>query len=135
MKELGVDLVDVSTGGNWVEQKIPIGSGFQVNPPFTFPHKPLTNFPPYPLLQVPFAARIKHDHPTLAIGTVGLITDPHQANSYIKDGEADVVFLARELLRRPDWPLWAAQELGAAVEVPNPYERAWMQMLGDPRKN
>jgi 2,4-dienoyl-CoA reductase-like NADH-dependent reductase (Old Yellow Enzyme family) len=65
---------------------------------------------------------------------VGLITDPHQANSYIKDGKVDVVFLARELLRNADWPLWAAQKLGIAVKVSNQYERAWMEMLKDPRK-
>ncbi|KAF8474313.1 FMN-linked oxidoreductase [Gautieria morchelliformis] len=113
LQKLGVDLIDVSSGGNWVKQKITLEPGYQV----------------------PFAARIKHDHPTLPIGSVGLITDPHQANSYIKDGKADVIFLARELLRRADWPLWAAQELGAVVKVANQYERAWMEMLKDPRKN
>jgi 2,4-dienoyl-CoA reductase-like NADH-dependent reductase (Old Yellow Enzyme family) len=72
---------------------------------------------------------VKAAYPNLLVGAVGLITDPTQANSYIQDGKADVVFLAREMLRNPNWPLVAAQELGVAVKPPFQYERAWMRML------
>ncbi|GJJ08062.1 hypothetical protein Clacol_002269 [Clathrus columnatus] len=95
--KLGVDLIDVSSGGNWGAQKIPVVPGYQV----------------------PFAARLKKDHPSLTVGAVGLITDPKQANSIIEEGKADVVFLARELLRRIDFPLIAAYELGVAVKPAN----------------
>ena len=57
-------------------------------------------------------------------GAVGLITDPHQADDIIRSGKADVVILARELLRDPYWPLRAARELGVKVTWPVQYERA-----------
>lgn len=60
----------------------------------------------------------------MTIGAVGLITEAQQAESYLKAGQADVVLLARELLRNPNWPLCAAQELNVAVKAPNQYERA-----------
>ena len=58
-----------------------------------------------------------------------MITDPDQAESYLRDGKADVVFLARELIRTPHWPILAAQKLGVAVKPANQYERGWTEML------
>ncbi|KAF8589765.1 FMN-linked oxidoreductase [Ramaria rubella] len=113
LKKMGIDLIDVSTGGNWAKQKMVLKPGYQVE----------------------FAERLKKDHPEMAIGAVGLITDPQQANDIVKSGQADVVFLARELLRKADWPLWAAYELGTVVKVANQYERAWVHMLKDPKKH
>ncbi len=88
LKAHGVDLVDASSGGN-VLAPIPLQPGYQV----------------------PFAAQIRRESgiPTAA---VGLITDPRQANSIVQNGEADLVALARELLRNPHWPLAAAHALG-----------------------
>ncbi|KAG6862138.1 hypothetical protein C0995_004220 [Termitomyces sp. Mi166 len=103
MQKLGVDLVDASSGGNWVNQEIPLKHGYQVH----------------------FAEALKQAHPSLVISTVGLITDPAEANSYIESGKADVISLARELLRTPHWPLLAAKELGVTVKAANQYERAW----------
>ena len=98
---LGVDLVDVSSGGLAVHQQIPVGPGFQV----------------------PFASRVKREGgiPTAA---VGLITEPQQANDIIANGDADMVLLARELLRNPRWPLEAATVLGEAGPWPDQYLRA-----------
>ena len=84
--------------------------------------------------EVPFAEALKKACPNLPIGAVGLITDPHQAESYIQSGKADVVFLARELIRNPHWPMFAAQELGVAVKAANQYERAWAKMLTPQKK-
>jgi 2,4-dienoyl-CoA reductase-like NADH-dependent reductase (Old Yellow Enzyme family) len=97
----GVDLVDVSSGGLHPDQRIDAGPGFQV----------------------PFASRIRREgeHPTAA---VGLITDPHQADAIVRSGEADLVLLAREMLRRPHWPLLAADALGEAGPWPPQYLRA-----------
>ncbi|GLB35920.1 putative NADH flavin oxidoreductase [Lyophyllum shimeji] len=103
LQKLGVDLVDCSSGGNWAQQKIPLKHGYQVH----------------------FAEAIKQAHPTLAVSTVGLITDPLQADSYIRSGKADVVSLARELIRSPHWALFAAKKLGVAVKPANQYERGW----------
>ncbi|KAF8751668.1 NADH flavin oxidoreductase [Rhizoctonia solani] len=103
----GVDLIDVSSGGNYVGQQIPIGPGYQV----------------------PFAKQIKEVIPNLAIGAVGLITDPRQSAEILQSGSADVLFYARELLRHADFPLFAAQELGVAVKPAGQYERAWSRML------
>jgi 2,4-dienoyl-CoA reductase-like NADH-dependent reductase (Old Yellow Enzyme family) len=88
LKEDGVDLVDTSTGGN-VPAEIPTGPGYQV----------------------PFARRVRQEA-GMPSGAVGLITEPKQAEDILADGSADVVLLARELLRDPHWPLRAAQELG-----------------------
>ncbi|KAJ7293141.1 NADH:flavin oxidoreductase 2 [Mycena rebaudengoi] len=105
MLRLGVvDLLDASSGANWAKQKIPL----------------------YPGYQVPFAEAIKKAHPSLPVGAVGLITDPVVAESYLQSGKADVVFLARELLRNPHWALLAAQKLGSKVKPANQYERAWL---------
>ncbi|KAH9858024.1 FMN-linked oxidoreductase [Lenzites betulinus] len=107
LKKLGVDLIDCSSGGNWVKQKIPVEHGYQV----------------------PFAAELKKAHPDYPIASVGMITDPEQAESYLRDGKADAVFLARELIRNPHWALYAAQKLGVAVKPANQYERGWAEML------
>ncbi|KDQ21453.1 hypothetical protein BOTBODRAFT_25895 [Botryobasidium botryosum FD-172 SS1] len=107
LHKVGVDLVDVSSGGVWAKQKIAIGPGYQIG----------------------FADEIKKAVPELLISAVGLITDPHQAERYLQEGKADVVTLARELLRYVDWPLHAAQTLGLAVKPANQYEMAWKRML------
>jgi len=113
LKELGVDLVDCSSGGNWAAQKIPLGPGYQV----------------------PLAAEMKKAHPDLLIGAVGLITEPMEAEAYLKEGKADVIFMARTLLRNPHWPLQAARELGVKIKPVNQYERAWDRAaLGTPGK-
>lgn len=79
--------------------------------------------------QVPFAEALKKAHPDIPIGAVGLITEPEQAESYLKEGKADAVFLARELIRNPHWAIHAAQKLGAAVKPANQYERGWADVL------
>jgi 2,4-dienoyl-CoA reductase-like NADH-dependent reductase (Old Yellow Enzyme family) len=96
----GVDLVDCSSGGN-VLADIPVGPGYQV----------------------PFASAVRAGA-GVATGAVGLITEPAQAEQVLAEGHADVVLLARELLRDPHWPLRAAAELGADVAWPVQYERA-----------
>ena len=101
MAELGVDLVDVSSGGNVPQQSIAIGPGYQV----------------------PFAKAVR-EGAGVATGAVGLITEPAQAEQVLQDGAADAVLLARALLRDPHWPLRAAHELGDAVPWPAQYERA-----------
>lgn len=101
LKEIGIDLMDVSTGGNVPHAKIPS----------------------YPGYQVPFAAAIK-ERVNIACGAVGLITEPIQAEQIVALGQADVVLLARETLRNPYWPLHAAHVLGADVAWPKQYERA-----------
>jgi 2,4-dienoyl-CoA reductase-like NADH-dependent reductase (Old Yellow Enzyme family) len=96
----GVDLVDCSSGGNAPAQ-IPLEPGYQV----------------------PFARRVR-EAAGVPTGAVGLITDPHQAEQVVAEAHADVVLLARELLRDPHWPLRAATALGADVAWPVQYERA-----------
>jgi 2,4-dienoyl-CoA reductase-like NADH-dependent reductase (Old Yellow Enzyme family) len=98
---IGVDLVDCSSGGNVSQARIPLGPGYQV----------------------PFAERIKRDA-AIATGAVGLITDPAQADAVVRNGQADVILLAREMLRDPYWPLRAARELGHEVAWPAQYLRA-----------
>jgi 2,4-dienoyl-CoA reductase-like NADH-dependent reductase (Old Yellow Enzyme family) len=101
LRDRGVDLVDCSSGGAVLDAVIPVGPGYQV----------------------PFAERIRRDA-GIATGAVGLITEPDQADGIIRAGQADCVFLARELLRDPYWPLHAAQRLGAVVSWPPQYVRA-----------
>ncbi|MFZ1376737.1 MAG: NADH:flavin oxidoreductase/NADH oxidase [Geothrix sp.] len=101
LKGLGVDLVDCSSGGLSPHQKILLGPGYQV----------------------PFADRIRTEA-GLPTGAVGLITEPEQAEQILAEGSADLVLLARELLRDPRWPLRAAQALGAEVPWPAQYARA-----------
>lgn len=85
--------------------------------------------------QVPFADAVKKAYPDITVGTVGMITSPTEAESYLQDGKADLVFLARELLRNPHWPLFAAQELGVAVKPANQYERGWLHILAPKTPN
>ena len=101
LKEVGVDLIDCSSGALVPNVKIPVGPGYQV----------------------PFAAAIRKEA-EIATGAVGLITDPHQADEVIADGQADVVLLARALLRDPYWPLRAAKALGEKPAWPPQYARA-----------
>jgi 2,4-dienoyl-CoA reductase-like NADH-dependent reductase (Old Yellow Enzyme family) len=77
-----------------------------------------------PGYQVPFAARIRAEA-GVATGAVGLITTAEQAAQIVASGEADVVLMARESLRDPYFPLRAARELGAQIDVPLQYQRAW----------
>jgi 2,4-dienoyl-CoA reductase-like NADH-dependent reductase (Old Yellow Enzyme family) len=101
LKDKGVDLIDCSTGGNVANAKIPLKPGYQVE----------------------FAEKVKKESGILT-GAVGLITTAYQANEIIQEGEADVVFLAREMLRDPHFPLRAAHELGHEIKWPVQYERA-----------
>lgn len=97
---LGIDLIDCSSGGLAAHQHIAVGPGYQV----------------------PFARRIRHDA-QIATAAVGMITEPTQAEAIVADGEADLVLLARELLRNPRWPLEAAHVLGAEAPWPPQYAR------------
>jgi 2,4-dienoyl-CoA reductase-like NADH-dependent reductase (Old Yellow Enzyme family) len=101
LRDLGVDLIDCSSGGAVPGAKIEIGPGYQV----------------------PFARAIRAEA-GVATGAVGLITDAHQADEIISSGSADAVLLARELLRDPYWPLHAAHILGVDVPWPDQYLRA-----------
>lgn len=101
LREKGVDLIDVSSGGNSREQKITVAPGYQV----------------------PFAQRIRKET-GIATGAVGLITGAQQAEEIITSGAADIVLMARELLRNPYFPLEAAKELGHDISWPNQYARA-----------
>ncbi|MDH6128145.1 NADH:flavin oxidoreductase/NADH oxidase [Kitasatospora sp. GP82] len=99
LQAIGVDLFDVSSGGNVPDARIPLGPGYQV----------------------PFAAQVRQGSGA-ATGAVGLITDPAQAEEIVASGQADVVLLGRELLRNPYWPLHAARELGAERRWPEQYD-------------
>jgi len=101
VKTLGVDLVDCSSGGNLPHASIPAGPGYQT----------------------PFAERIRREA-ELPAGTVGFITAPAQADHIIRTGQADLVLLAREMLRDPYWPLRAAREMGYPTTWPVQYLRA-----------
>lgn len=102
LKDAGVELIDVSSGGNIASAQIPVGPGYQVA----------------------FASEIRREA-QIATGAVGVITDPAQAETMIRTGQSDIVFLARELLRDPYWPRRAAHALGARIKPPVQYERAW----------
>jgi 2,4-dienoyl-CoA reductase-like NADH-dependent reductase (Old Yellow Enzyme family) len=105
LREHGVDLVDVSSGGNAADAKITVGPGYQVE----------------------FARRIRTET-GMPTGAVGMITEPKQAEEVLASGSADVVLLARALLRDPHWALRAAHELGVrpgdGVDWPSQYLRA-----------
>lgn len=101
LKESGADLIDASSGGNISHARIPVGPGYQV----------------------PFAERIKRESGIMT-GAVGLITLPEQAEQIIAGGRADIVLLAREMLRNPYWPLAAARQLKVDIEWPRQYLRA-----------
>ncbi len=98
---LGCDLIDTSSGGLVPHQQIAIG-----------PH-----------YQVPFAEKIRAEA-GIPTGAVGLITDPAAADEIVRSERADLVLLARQLLRDPYWPLHAATALGVEVEWPVQYDRA-----------
>lgn len=98
LKALGVDLVHVSSGALVPQARIPVAKGYQV----------------------PFARKIRCEAGIMT-GAVGLITEPRHADEIVTGGDADVVFLARELLREPYWALKAQQELGAEPSWPIPY--------------
>jgi 2,4-dienoyl-CoA reductase-like NADH-dependent reductase (Old Yellow Enzyme family) len=97
----GVDLVDCSSGGAVSDAVVPLTPGYQV----------------------PFAARIRRDARVLT-GAVGLITDARQADAIVRNGDADCVLIARQLLRDPYWALHAAQEVGRPMPWPAQYLRA-----------
>ena len=101
LKQEGVDLIDVSSGGNDPRQKIALGPGYQV----------------------PFAERIRREA-GIEVGAVGMITEAAQAEAILAEGKADVVLLAREFLRDPYWPIHAAEQLGTSISWPVQYERA-----------
>lgn len=101
LKKTGVDLIDCSSGFLTPDAPIPFGPGFQT----------------------PFATAIRHEA-GIATGTVGFITQPAQAEQIVATGLADAVFLAREMLRDPYWPLHAARTLGVDTPWPVQYERA-----------
>jgi 2,4-dienoyl-CoA reductase-like NADH-dependent reductase (Old Yellow Enzyme family) len=97
-KEIGVDLIDVSSGGLVPKARIPVAHGYQV----------------------PLARRIR-DEAQVNTGAVGLITEPHYANELVTGGDADLVFVGRELLRDPYWALKAQQAMGDEPSWPVPY--------------
>jgi 2,4-dienoyl-CoA reductase-like NADH-dependent reductase (Old Yellow Enzyme family) len=103
VKALGVDLVDVSSGA-LLPAKIPLEPGYQV----------------------PGARAVRHGA-EVAVAAVGLITEPKHAQEILEAGDADMIFLARALLRDPYWPLHAAEALGRAeaLQAPAQYDRAW----------
>jgi 2,4-dienoyl-CoA reductase-like NADH-dependent reductase (Old Yellow Enzyme family) len=101
LKELGVDFVDCSSGGNVPHAKIPVGPGYQTE----------------------FAQRIRRDA-AIMTGAVGMITSPEQADHIVRTGQADAVIMAREFLRDPYWPLRAARELDQPIAWPVQYLRA-----------
>ena len=101
VKELGVDLIDCSSGGNVAAASIPVGPGYQT----------------------PFAEQIRRECQIMT-GAVGMITSSVQAEHIVATGQADAVILAREFLRDPYWALRAARELGQAMSWPVQYVRA-----------
>jgi 2,4-dienoyl-CoA reductase-like NADH-dependent reductase (Old Yellow Enzyme family) len=102
LKGAGVDLIDASSGGTVPGATIPFGPGYQTK----------------------FAEAIRKEA-EIATGAVGMIIEPTQAETILSTGQADLVFLAREMLRDPYWPRRAAKTLDAKVKAPVQYERAW----------
>jgi 2,4-dienoyl-CoA reductase-like NADH-dependent reductase (Old Yellow Enzyme family) len=101
LKELGIDLIDESSGGLVPRASIPVGKGYQA----------------------PLARKVRCEAGVMT-GAVGLITEARQANEIVTAGDADLVFLARELLREPYWAQKAHQELGAEPSWPISYGHA-----------
>jgi 2,4-dienoyl-CoA reductase-like NADH-dependent reductase (Old Yellow Enzyme family) len=101
LKTKGVDLIDVSSGGLVPHVRIPVAPGYQT----------------------PFAARIRREA-EIFVGAVGMITETAQADEIIRKGEADLVLLAREMLRNPYWALDSAQTMGKSAAWPSQYLRA-----------
>jgi 2,4-dienoyl-CoA reductase-like NADH-dependent reductase (Old Yellow Enzyme family) len=102
LRDEGIDVIDVSSGGTVPHPKIPGGPGYQV----------------------PFAARIRREA-GIPTATVGLITDARQAEDILQRGDADLIEMAREFLRDPYFPRRAAKELDANIRIPEQYARAW----------
>jgi 2,4-dienoyl-CoA reductase-like NADH-dependent reductase (Old Yellow Enzyme family) len=102
LKALGVDLMDVSSGGAVPGVKIPFGPGYQTG----------------------FAEAIRKEA-GMATGAVGMIMEPVQAETILSTEQADLIFLAREMLRDPYWPRRAAKVLDVKIKAPAQYERAW----------
>lgn len=98
---IGVDLIDCSSAGTSPHAQIPVGTGYQTR----------------------FAEQIRRET-GCRTGAVGMITSPVQADHIIQSGQADLVLLAREMLRDPYWPLRAARELGRQTPWPAQYLRA-----------
>lgn len=98
LKELGIDLIDVSSGALVPHVRIPVGKNYQV----------------------PFARQIRNEAGIMT-GAVGMITETQQASEIITSGEADLIFIARELLREPYWAIKAEHELGTEPTWPIPY--------------
>jgi 2,4-dienoyl-CoA reductase-like NADH-dependent reductase (Old Yellow Enzyme family) len=98
LKKVGVDLIDVSSGGLVPKARIPVGKGYQV----------------------PLARRVREEAGVMT-GAVGLVTEPGHANEIITGGDADLVLVGRELLREPYWPLKAQAALGQEPGWPVPY--------------
>jgi 2,4-dienoyl-CoA reductase-like NADH-dependent reductase (Old Yellow Enzyme family) len=101
LKEIGVDLIDCSSGGNVAHAQIPVGPGYQTR----------------------FAEQIRRETGIMT-GAVGMIVSPAQAEHIVATGQADAVIIAREFLRDPYWPLRAARELGQPISWPVQYLRA-----------
>jgi len=101
LKKVGIDLIDVSSGGNVPDAKIPVGSNYQV----------------------PFAATIR-EKTQIATAAVGMITEPQQAEEILQKGEADAILMARGFLREPYFAFHAARELSEKPDVPKQYGRA-----------
>jgi 2,4-dienoyl-CoA reductase-like NADH-dependent reductase (Old Yellow Enzyme family) len=102
LKFAGVDLIDCSSGGNVAGVKVPVGAGYQV----------------------PISEGVKSGAQILT-AAVGMITSPAQADEIIRNGRADMVFLGREMLRDPNWPIHAAQALKGPYNPPPQYLRAY----------
>ena len=102
LKAEGIDLVDCSSGGGVAQAKVPAGPGYQV----------------------PISEAVRHGA-DIRTATVGLITTPEQADEIIRNGQADLVLLGREMLRNPYWALQAAQTLNQPAPIPPQYLRAF----------
>jgi len=101
LKALGVDLIDCSSGGNIPDAKIPVGPNYQV----------------------PFASLIR-EQANIKTAAVGMIVEPYQAEAILLEQQADAIFMAREFLRNPYWPVHAAKSLKATIDRPKQYGRA-----------
>ena len=101
LMDIGIDVLDVSSGGLTAAQKIEVGPGYQL----------------------PFAEQVKKET-GMTVMAVGMITEAQQAEALLKHGQADLVALARELLRDPHWPQRAAHDLETRIDVPDQYARA-----------
>lgn len=106
MRDAGVDLLDVSSGGNDPRGKIKVGPGYQVF----------------------LAEKVKRDVPGLLVGAVGLITDAKQAEEILDKDQADVILFGRQVLNSIDFPLHAAMALGVSVSPATQYAYAWTAM-------